>query len=152
METKELIEQLEWWAEECDRTNHGCQARKILQEAADALDKLKKCRHECKIDCLLEEYEKKKDELEKVRRERDAAIKDWKGFCTKCDWNGKQWERLKEYEDAGAVPVVRCGECLNHIHEDDVDFLCTRTGFYTRHDDFCSYGERRKTEDGPEES
>ena len=91
METKELIEQLEWWAEECDRTNHGCQARKILQEAADALDKLKKCRHECKIDCLLEEYEKKKDELEKVRRERDAAIKDWKGFCTKCAWNGKQY-------------------------------------------------------------
>lgn len=76
METKELIEQLEWWAEECDRTNHGCQARKILQEAADALDKLKKCRHECKIDCLLEEYEKKKDELEKVKRERDAAVSD----------------------------------------------------------------------------
>lgn len=69
METKELIEQLEWWAEECDRTNHGCQARKILQEAADALDKLKKCRHECKIDCLLEEYEKKHDELERVQAE-----------------------------------------------------------------------------------
>ena len=140
METKELIEQLEWWAEECDRTNHGCQARKILQEAADALDKLKKCRHECKIDCLLEEYEKKHDELErvqaglewkekvielaqrkereaeaalerektmhqhtaevawaheaeleKVKRERDAAIKDWKGFCAKCAWKGKQY-------------------------------------------------------------
>lgn len=30
-------------------------------------------------------------ELEKVRRERDAAIKDWKGFCTKCAWNGKQY-------------------------------------------------------------
>lgn len=64
----------------------------------------------------------------------------------------KVWERLKEYEDAGAVPVVRCGECLNHIHEYDVDFLCTRTGFYTRHDDFCSYGERRKTGDVREES
>lgn len=42
-----------------------------------------------------------------------------------------------------AVEVVRCRECRNHIHDDDVDFLCTITGVYTRHDDFCSYGERR---------
>ena len=42
-----------------------------------------------------------------------------------------------------AVEVVRCRECRHHIHDDDVDFLCTITGVYTRHDDFCSYGERR---------
>ena len=30
-------------------------------------------------------------ELEKVKRERDAAIKDWKGFCAKCAWKGKQY-------------------------------------------------------------
>ena len=55
-----------------------------------------------------------------------------------------QMKRMVEAVPAvDAVPVVRCGECLNHIHEDDVDFLCTRTGVYTRHDDFCSYGERR---------
>lgn len=34
-----LIEQLRWWATECDRTNFGCQARKLLIEAADALEK-----------------------------------------------------------------------------------------------------------------
>ena len=33
-----LIEQLRWWAAECDRTNFGCQARKLLLEAADALE------------------------------------------------------------------------------------------------------------------
>lgn len=34
-----LIEQLRWWAAECDRTNFGCQARKLLLEAAEALEK-----------------------------------------------------------------------------------------------------------------
>ena len=32
-----LTEQLRWWAAECDRTNFGCQARKLLLEAADRL-------------------------------------------------------------------------------------------------------------------
>ena len=34
-----LIEQLRWWADECDRTNFGCQSRKLLLEAAEALEK-----------------------------------------------------------------------------------------------------------------
>ena len=34
-----LIEQLRWWAKECDRTNFGCQARLLLLEAAEALEK-----------------------------------------------------------------------------------------------------------------
>lgn len=34
-----LIEQLRWWAKECDRTNFGCQARSLLIEAAEALEK-----------------------------------------------------------------------------------------------------------------
>lgn len=50
---------------------------------------------------------------------------------------------LKRQSAVDAVEVVRCRECRNHIHDDDVDFLCTITGVYTRHDDFCSYGERR---------
>lgn len=35
-----LIENLRWYAFYCDRTNNGCQARNILREAADALEKL----------------------------------------------------------------------------------------------------------------
>ena len=30
-------------------------------------------------------------ELEQVKRERDAAIESWRGFCAKCTWNGKQY-------------------------------------------------------------
>ena len=40
MDIEKLIEQLKWWAKECDRTNKGCQARRILQDAATALSTL----------------------------------------------------------------------------------------------------------------
>ena len=40
-----LIEQLRWWADECDRTNFGCQARKLLLEAAEALEKAEPVKH-----------------------------------------------------------------------------------------------------------
>ena len=40
MGIEKLIEQMKWWAEECDRTNFGCQAKKTLQEAANALSML----------------------------------------------------------------------------------------------------------------
>ena len=32
---EKLVEQLLWWSDECDRTNFGFQARKLLVEAAD---------------------------------------------------------------------------------------------------------------------
>lgn len=35
---EKLVEQLRWWASECDRTNFGCQARKLLGEAADYIE------------------------------------------------------------------------------------------------------------------
>ena len=40
-----LIEQLRWWAAEYDRTNFGCQARKLLLEAAEALEKAETVKH-----------------------------------------------------------------------------------------------------------
>ena len=40
MDYEKLVEQMKWWAEECDRTNFGCQAKKTLQEAANALSML----------------------------------------------------------------------------------------------------------------
>ena len=78
MDIEKLIKQLKWWAEECDRTNKGCQARRILQDAATA------------ISTLQAENAQLLTELEQVKRERDAAIKrlrkiDWcagcKDFC-----------------------------------------------------------------------
>ena len=40
MDCEKLIEEMKWWAEECDRTNFGCQAKKTLKEAATALTTL----------------------------------------------------------------------------------------------------------------
>ena len=64
MDIEKLIEQLKWWAKECDRTNKGCQARRILQDAATALSTLQA------------ENEKLRAELEQVKREKDAAASD----------------------------------------------------------------------------
>ncbi len=40
MDIEKLIEDLQWWAEHCDRTNYGCATRSILQNAATALSTL----------------------------------------------------------------------------------------------------------------
>ena len=40
MDSKKLIEQLRWWADNCDRTNYGCQARPFLLDSADVLSTL----------------------------------------------------------------------------------------------------------------
>ena len=40
MDIEKLIEQLRWWADNCDRTNYGCQARPFLLDAAPALSTL----------------------------------------------------------------------------------------------------------------
>lgn len=57
----------------------------------------------------------------------------------------KVWERLKQYEDSGAVEVVRCKDCKywqdnnnGYPHEE------CRWGHGETPDenDFCSYGER----------
>ena len=33
MDYEKLVEQMKWWAEECDRTNFGCQAKKVERDA-----------------------------------------------------------------------------------------------------------------------
>ena len=58
----------------------------------------------------------------------------------------KVWERLKAYEDAGAVPVVRCRECKSYDHgccvvkryEGDDSIIAMPP------DGYCSYGQRKE--------
>lgn len=69
MDIEKLIEQLKWWAKECDRTNKGCQARRILQDAATALATLQA------------ENEKLRAELEQAKRELEEARE---AICTHC--------------------------------------------------------------------
>ena len=46
-------------------------------------------------------------ELEQVKRERDAAIESWRGFCAKCAWNGKQYLSDGKMDD-------RCKTCRDN--------------------------------------
>ena len=77
---------------------HGTNIEEMMKSAADAIqyllaenERLQNCRHECQIVCLLDKYNDKCAELERMRRERDAAIENWQGFCAKCSWRGKQY-------------------------------------------------------------
>ena len=69
MDIEKLIEQLRWWADNCDRTNYGCQVRRILSGAATALSTLQA------------ENEKLRAELEKVKQKYDEARE---AICTHC--------------------------------------------------------------------
>ena len=99
MDIEKLIEQLHI----ADAGNPG----NIFDEAATDLSTLKaevefwkyRCNesvsHASELDIALydteAENEKLRAELEQVKQERDAAISSWRGFCVKCDWNGKQY-------------------------------------------------------------
>lgn len=111
MDIEKLIEQLKWWAEECDRTNFGCQAKKTLKGAATALSTL-----QAENKRLQEMYQKEKAvchatqaELEQVKRERDAAVKTifkWTG-CPEC----KYWNSADEWCEKHDREADSCGEC-----------------------------------------
>ena len=67
----------------------------------------------------------------------------------------KVWERLKQYEDSDAVPVVRCRECkhLNVVNRKELYAHCQKTNTLflpfeldTR-EHFCSLGERKEGAD-----
>ena len=56
------------------------------------------------LSTLQAEDEKLRAELERVKRERDAAVASWRGFCAKCAWNGKQYLADGKMDD-------RCKTC-----------------------------------------
>lgn len=56
---------------------------------------------------LQAENEKLRADLEQVKRERDAAIESWRGFCAKCAWSGKQYLSDGKMDD-------RCKTCRDN--------------------------------------
>lgn len=92
MDYDKLIERLRWWAEQCDRTNHGCQARHILSDAATAIETLRA-------------------ELARVTAERDALIKRTAGDC---------WSCVRRYEcNDRKGPHRRCWEFDPQLLKED---------------------------------
>ena len=82
MDYDKPINDLRWWAEHCDRTNHGCQVRRILSDAATAIEtiraeneKLRKERDEARVDCAVAEKNHANciADLARVTAERDGG-------------------------------------------------------------------------------
>jgi len=67
-------------------------------------------------------------ELDRLRRERDQAV-----------------EELHRNTDA--VPVVRCKDCVYKASAEVIDgfLICPASGMEICDDDFCSYGERKES-------
>ena len=67
----------------------------------------------------------------------------WGKYCPEgaCSQR-KVWERLKQYEDSGAVEVVRCKDC-RHISVERGLFFCNVWEKFNGmgYDGFCNYGE-----------
>ena len=115
MDIETLIEQLKRNTDCWTDTVHGYADLRLA--AATALSTLQ-AENE-KLRAELDEKEKYYDqmidalaatdsaELEQVKRERDAAIESWRGFCAKCTWNGKQYLSDGKMDD-------RCKTCRDN--------------------------------------
>jgi len=96
MDIENLIEQLRWWADHCDRTNYGCHTRAFLLDAATALSALQienqalrnaASGFKAENEKLREMYQKEKAvchatqaELDQVNRENETlkhALQNW---------------------------------------------------------------------------
>ena len=59
----------------------------------------------------------------------------------------KVWERLKQYEDSDAIPVVRCKDCKHWLKDVPgcTDFVgrCELANYMVGATGYCVYGERR---------
>lgn len=85
MDNEKLIEQMKWWAEECDRTNFGCQAKKTLRDAATALSTL-----QAENERLRAELEQVKRCIEIVENQRDSAIKELENYMVQDVLDGNE--------------------------------------------------------------
>ena len=85
MDYEKLIEQMKWWAEECDRTNFGCQAKKTLRDAATALSTL-----QAENERLRAELEQVKRCIEIVENQRDSAIKELENYMVQDVLDGNE--------------------------------------------------------------
>ena len=78
MDIEKLIEDLQWWAEHCDRTNYGCETRTILSDAATAISTLQIENQALRNSAngFKAENEKLRAEREILTAERDGTVAD----------------------------------------------------------------------------
>lgn len=99
MEIEKLIRRLR---NDADAYRNGKTLGRAFADQEDVLDNAATA-----ISTLQAENEKLRAELEQVKRERDAAIESWRGFCAKCAWSGKQYLSDGKMDD-------RCKTCRDN--------------------------------------
>ena len=120
---KELVERLQKMYTLC--------AWDELKDASDAIEKLLSENIQLKRRIVFWDkntFGKLRAELDRLRHERDQAV-----------------EELHRNTDA--VPVVRCKDCVYKASAEVIDgfLICPASGMEICDDDFCSYGERKES-------
>ena len=59
------------------------------------------------IDCTIEGLKALQAENNRLRRERDAAVESWRGFCSQCAWKNHQYLADGKMDD-------RCRTCRDN--------------------------------------
>ena len=91
MDQNGLLKNLEFWAENCDRTNTGCQAAFVLRDAKT----------------LIEDLYARCKRLEEARERANEAAHQWEGRCKILETRLETAEKMvKEYQDV-IVPGYR---------------------------------------------
>ena len=123
-----------------------------IQKVRLALDAAIRVLDDRKGNCTPAEVEQLKAENEQLKRERDAAIADMRLIKQRDDpayadgWNSAI-KIIKAASTVGAVPVVRCKDCIWFGGKHGCPL--TESGYFLHgkmlplDNDYCSYGERR---------
>lgn len=120
MGIENLIDQLRWWADHCDRTNYGCHARPFLLDAATDLSVLQAENKRLKNKLselahlpfdepgigewtrLMAENAQLRDELEQAKAE-ITRLKHYEDKCHDCPIVCAKTEIIKAHEELEAV-------------------------------------------------
>ena len=112
MDQNGLLKNLEFWAENCDRTNTGCQAAFVLRDAKT----------------LIEDLYARCKRLDEARERANEAANKWEGRCKILETRLETAEKMvKEYQDV-IVPgyrdrAERASEIASDLCDDFTDFV-----------------------------
>ena len=88
-----------------------------------------------------------------TKKETDITLKNEFLKCLRLEAENKELKRERDqaveelHRNTDAVPVVRCKDCVYKASAEVIDgfLICPASGMEICDDDFCSYGERKES-------